>query len=287
MDRLWETYTLTSSVLEPRLSSHPTTTAALSGAAAGGLQALLAAPAENVRLVLEGGSGTSWSGVWKEVFRGTVPISSTITQRENVRQVRDWVTEVKGMAGRGWNGWGWGCAKDVCGELLLDMSSGTFTSLAGFATFFAIFEITRRGASRTKSALQDVTESWNIGGHRTQSLRLHFPRIVHGLTLVSGGVVAGLAYEFVSRPFDVARKVVQRDRIAHTRGRGLAMMAVIEKIRQDGILIFFRDSGRHNSANAPGSAGSRRIYVALRTLARVGPWGIGFLAWEAFGPGLS
>jgi len=224
-----------------------------------------------VRLVLEGGSGTGWSGAWKEVFRGTVPISSTINQRENVRQVRDWVTEFKGMAGRGWNGWGWGCAKDVCGELCLDMSLGIFTSLAGFATFFAIFDMTRRGASRTKFALQDVTESWNIGGHRTQSLKRHFPRIVHGLTLVSGGVVAGLAYEFVSRPFDVARKVVQRDRIAHTRGRGLAMMIVIEKIRQDGILIFFRDSGGHNSANAPGSAGvgeSTSLYVLSLALDR-------------------
>lgn len=112
---LWGTYAMTSSALEPHIGSHSTTMAALSGATAGGVQALVAAPAENVRLVLEGGSGASWSAAWKGVFRGTVPISSTAVQRENVRQVRDWIAEVKGMAGRGWDGWGWGCAKDICG----------------------------------------------------------------------------------------------------------------------------------------------------------------------------
>lgn len=107
---------MTSGALEPYLSSHSTTMAALAGATAGGVQALAAAPAENVRLVLEGGTGKGWSGAWKEVFRGTVPVSSTTTQRENARQVRDWMVEVRGMAGRGWDGWGWGCAKDICGE---------------------------------------------------------------------------------------------------------------------------------------------------------------------------
>jgi hypothetical protein len=106
---------VTSRALEPRLGSHPTTTAALSGATAGCVQAIVGAPAENVRLVLEGGSSAGWSAAWKEVFRGTLPFSSTTTQRENVRQVRHWMTEVRGMAGRGWDGWGWGCAKDICG----------------------------------------------------------------------------------------------------------------------------------------------------------------------------
>lgn len=50
---LWETYTITSNVLEPNLNAHPTVIAAMSGAAAGGMQAVIAAPAENVRLVSE------------------------------------------------------------------------------------------------------------------------------------------------------------------------------------------------------------------------------------------
>lgn len=77
---------------------------------------MVAAPAENVRLVLEGGtSGQSWSHAWKEVFRGTASASRHDTI-EDVRQVRNWMKEVGEMAGRGWDGWGWGCAKDICGE---------------------------------------------------------------------------------------------------------------------------------------------------------------------------
>ena len=42
---LWSTYSEASSFLEPYLASHPTTLAAVSGALAGGTQAIVAAPA--------------------------------------------------------------------------------------------------------------------------------------------------------------------------------------------------------------------------------------------------
>lgn len=121
---LWSTYAETSTILTPYIGHHPTMTAAISGAAAGGCQALVAAPAENVRLVLEGGSvalgGThSWSHVWKEVFRGTADPKLDGSKKQNIndiRQVRLWMKEVGDMAGRGWEGWGWGCAKDICGK---------------------------------------------------------------------------------------------------------------------------------------------------------------------------
>jgi len=141
-----------------------------------------------------------------------------------------------------------------------------------------------------KFASQSVIESWKFefGEGRTASLRHHVPRTVHGITLVSGGVVAGLAYELTSRPFDVARKAVKQYRVIHAQGQGSAMTAVMQKVRQDGIVAFFRDaSATDNSAKSPGGASSRRLYPALRTFARVGPWGVGFLVWEAFGPGLS
>lgn len=116
---LWSTYTEASSTLEPYLAPHPTTLAAISGATAGGAQALLAAPAENMRFALEGTSrATGWSDAWKEVFRRTEP-SSDLPRQERLleaRQVRDWMKEVGEMAGRGWEGWGWGCAKDICGK---------------------------------------------------------------------------------------------------------------------------------------------------------------------------
>lgn len=172
-----------------------------------------------------------------------------------------------------------------CNSSCLEFSKVLYGT--GFATFFAIFEITRRVASRTKMASQDAVESWKFGGSHMQSLRRHLPRTVHGVTLVSGGVVAGLAYELVSRPFDIARKAVQQDKITHAKSHGSAMMAIMRKTGEDGITSFFRDPSGAASTSSSGNAGSRRLYATLRTLARVGPWGVGFLVWEAFGPGIS
>ena len=120
---LWSTYSSTSDLLEPHLPNSPICVAALSGAVAGGTQALVAAPAENVRLAIEGGSTSArgWSHAWKEVFRGTrtAETQSRIDEVHEARQVRDWMKEVGEMAGRGWDGWAWGCAKDICGTLYL------------------------------------------------------------------------------------------------------------------------------------------------------------------------
>ena len=116
---LWSTYSEASSFLEPYLASHPTTLAAVSGALAGGTQAIVAAPAENMRFALEGTSpATGWHDAWKEVFLKTEPATPIprAEQLHEARQVRDWMRDVGEMAGRGWDGWGWGCAKDICGE---------------------------------------------------------------------------------------------------------------------------------------------------------------------------
>lgn len=114
---LWTSYGHVYSYLEPSCGNHTALAAAISGGVAGGCQALVAAPAENVRLFLEGGSGgISWSHAWKEVFRNQ--IISQNHQREEIRQVRSWMRDVGEMAGRGWNGWRWGCCKDICGKHL-------------------------------------------------------------------------------------------------------------------------------------------------------------------------
>lgn len=78
---------------------------------------MVGAPAENVRLVIEGGTGSGWSHAWKEVFRGTEPVRkvSRAEERSEARQVRDWMRDVRDMAGRGWDGWGFGLIKDMCG----------------------------------------------------------------------------------------------------------------------------------------------------------------------------
>jgi hypothetical protein len=49
-------------------------------------------------------------------------------------------------------------------------------------------------------------------------------------------------------------------------------------------MVLFRDA---NSVAHVDSGGWRaRLMGTARVLARVGPWGIGFLAWEMYGPGL-
>ena len=163
----------------------------------------------------------------------------------------------------------------------------------GFAAFFSIFEITRRVANRTKGASQSLVDSLNSEETQMQLLRRHFPRTVHGVTLVSGGVIAGLSYEIISRPFDMARRFVLEDRLLPTQKQRSVAMTVINRIKQDGILTFLKRYSSGNTASSAaassgsGSVGNRWLYGTLRTLARVGPWGVGFLVWEAFGPGLS
>jgi len=115
---LWESYGIASSGLEPYLSSRSLANAAMSGSIAGACQAVVAAPAENARLLLEGGfGGHSWSSAWKEVFREKSPSPVTVAkiQIHEIRELRTWFQEIGHMAGRGWEGWGWGCAKDAAG----------------------------------------------------------------------------------------------------------------------------------------------------------------------------
>ncbi|KAF8511785.1 hypothetical protein BU17DRAFT_77447 [Hysterangium stoloniferum] len=260
---LWTTYSEATSVLSaysPALS--PVAVAAISGSCAGSVQALAAAPAENVRIVLEGGKTRgSWSVAWKEVFAGTEPLASEPLQptqhREEARKVREWVREVRGMAGRGWQGLGFGVAKDSC----------------AFAVFFAIFEISRRVAARTRNFSRKVLDSMST--KVSPAARRHVPRVVHSVAIISGGILAGISYEFVSRPFDVARRCI------HVSGRQNQSMRdiLLRKAQNDGLLSFFRDPAPQVPVPPSG-------YTWLRTLGRLGPWGVAFLAWENFGPEL-
>ncbi|KAF8919345.1 hypothetical protein CPB85DRAFT_1278680 [Mucidula mucida] len=257
---LWTTYGEASTALDPYIGHHPTATAALSGAFAGGAQALVAAPAENARLLLEGGTVYhSWSHAWKETM-------------EEARQVRSWMKDVGDMAGRGWDGWGWGLAKDMC----------------GFAVFFSIFEVTRRSAlfvkdyTKTMAATEPGLEQAS-DKHREKFVG-HLPRTFHGITLVTGGVVAGLAFELVGRPWDVARRTVELHRLAvprSTSAKTPTWHIVWNKFRDEGLMHFFHNPSGAEHIHAP-SGGQRRLYTVLRTLGRAGPWGVGFLVWEMY-----
>lgn len=291
---LWSTYSEVSTALEPHLATHPTFLAAISGACAGGMQAFVAAPAENVRFVLEGASSaTGWSHAWKEVFRGTEPQAAVPREAQvrEARQVREWMKEVGEMAGRGWDGWGWGFAKDVCGEYTESQSFVHIQTilLQGFAIFFAIFDVTRRVAAHTKAIAQDFAGRIdNPDGRTNDILRRHIPRVAHATTLVSGGVIAGLAYELSSRPWDIARKAVRIDQIDAIAGgtQHSFVYIVLQKLRTDGLFSFFENTS-HVHQDKSMSPLRRSLLSLGRTIARVGPWGVGFLVWEAFGPGIS
>lgn len=115
---LWTSYSEAASHLQTTLPSHPTLVSTLAGAVAGGTQALVAAPAENVRLAIERSTHSGWTSAWKSVFLDT-QAGQTLSKPQQLREARqlvNWMKEVTDMAGRGWNGWKWGMAKDMCGE---------------------------------------------------------------------------------------------------------------------------------------------------------------------------
>jgi len=137
-------------------------------------------------------------------------------------------------------------------------------------------------------------------------------RVAQGVTLVSGGVVAGLGYEIVCRPFDNARRLVYLEDV-HTRaaqtsppdpesprggsgsGRGtletrsrVVTRVIVQKLKNDGVLYFFSNPQQvTHIPDATVSRATRGMYAALRTLGRVGPWGVGFLLYESLGGNLA
>ena len=158
--------------------------------------------------------------------------------------------------------------------------------------FFAIFEVTRRVATELKLFSLGFVQPFkaaDVSDGRSTAAQRHLPRVVHGFTLVAGGVAAGLAYEVVSRPWDVARNLAQIERVqsfATQRPRRYLIDIIERKIHDDGLLSFFRNAAGKEERSLT-SPGRQRLLAAARTLGRVGPWGVGFLVWETLGPGIS
>lgn len=111
-------------------------------------------------------------------------------------------------------------------------------------------------------------------------------RVAHGTILVSGGVLAGLGFEFSARPFDNARRISRTAANATWSGRA---GVVAEYVKKYGVMRALFRSPDGSSSSGSGSAAEpvigralweRRACVALKALGRLGPWGIGFLLWE-------
>ena len=149
--------------------------------------------------------------------------------------------------------------------------------------FFSIFEITRRVSIRVKTATQTILDGDPEAEKLFPGIRKHAPRVIHAATLVSGGAVAGLAYEMVCRPIDHSRRAYYLQGV-HDKGDHSAVRTLFDKLKEDGVLSLFKDPGSHLHETPTSRP---RLHAFLRTLARVGPWGVGFLVWESLGPGLS
>lgn len=115
-------------------------------------------------------------------------------------------------------------------------------------------------------------------------------------------MLAGLSYDLVCRPFDIARRTVLSHRPRRSKTKPVSSSAsninsslthcssaqtrstvniLTHKLKSDGVLSFFENPARSALSSSSGTS------TWLRTLGRLGPWGIAFLAWETFGPELS
>ncbi|KAG8967237.1 hypothetical protein FRC03_010312 [Tulasnella sp. 419] len=264
---------------------------------AGCVHAIAGAPADNVRLILEGGyrtqiqtaqSVTGWREAWKEVFREVQhvePVRDSIGRaagvqiggprtRKEAREFRAWMKEIKGMS-RGWEGLGWGCGKDMF----------------GFAIFFAVFDATRQIASSVVRFFDPTITDYNA--EVTQS-KNNAARIGQSVVLVTGGVAAGFGYEFAARPFDNARRIVYEHRMELPKDTGsLSKVALPMKsatAKSHILLTHLKENGFASLFRLPGTVVQedqathfRRTKMFLRVLGRLGPWGVGFLMWEGMG----
>jgi hypothetical protein len=158
----------------------------------------------------------------------------------------------------------------------------------GFAVFFAVFELTRRIAGHTKAISETMTSYVSSRNEKAEALRRHAPRTIHGITLVTGGVVAGLGYEMITRPWDAARRAVHLEDAnpgVSRYTRYTVPRAVARLYREEGLLGLFREPSAAVGAGAkaalpPVDRLKLRAWTMLRVLGRVGPWGVGFLVWE-------
>jgi hypothetical protein len=167
-----------------------------------------------------------------------------------------------------------------------------------------VFDVSKRIAAHASEALAPSDNDSRTSSWRPLS---GAGRIVQSLILVGGGVIGGIGHEIVGRPFDTARRVLHINE-AHTRTEHIkasilsshsesisslshrqtfwpkvatAIRILRDTTRNEGWLYFFRSTTP--TSFDPKSSPYQKLHTALRTLGRVGPWGVAFLVWEATG----
>lgn len=122
---------------------------------------------------------------------------------------------------------------------------------------------------------------------RTARVKANTERVAYAGVLVGGGAIAGLTYEVVGRPFDNARHLARAEQLApHTPHRTLVQL-LATKLRHEGPLSFLKDPLAQPVPPGYVPRWQQRLYSASRALARVGPWGVGFLAFEYWSPSVN
>ncbi|KIO27097.1 hypothetical protein M407DRAFT_233550 [Tulasnella calospora MUT 4182] len=269
---------------------------------------------------IQGHSG--WRQAWMEVFRQIDHVDKPRLEgkqiiagvgaksRKEAREFRAWIKEVKGMS-RGWDGVWWGVGKDAVGFAIFfaifDISRNLANRTAAYLDpSICLTPVPKQAAPAVQSSepfhlKPDEDDEYEASNTMLPASKVTKARVGHGIVLVGGGVVAGLCYELAARPFDNARRIVHEQRLhaeAKSSHRPLPatapvkdpssfrpiMRIVIAHIKEHGIMSLLQNTAAATSTDVGRSPGYRRAVIALRTLGRLGPWGVGFLMWEGFAP---
>jgi hypothetical protein len=140
-----------------------------------------------------------------------------------------------------------------------------------------MFDVSRRTANSFGRSI--VPDSPHVKEADRASKLASLNRIVHGTILVTGGVVAGLVYELIGRPFEVLRSLTRLSLPSEKALQNNNMIQIsLHRARTRGVLSFFRSADIVRT--------SSRVQSCLRLLGRVGPWGLAFWIWEVLGLGI-
>ncbi|ORX34983.1 hypothetical protein BD324DRAFT_110123 [Kockovaella imperatae] len=253
---------------------HPTLLSAIAGAGAGLLQGAAFTPIENVVKLLRD-SASSITSILLRVLQLPLPKPATTvnTPASPLQALKQFLSSESWVKSPSWwTGWRWAMARDAI----------------SYSVFFAAFDVTRRVALRVRGFMTGTYEqSWSnfilfsprqptpndedSSGHAPTSAR-----VAQAVTIVTGGVMASVAAEVVSRPIRASQKILSGPEALSSR------YPLLHTYKTQGIKPFIRSET--SLARIASESPLRRAVKRLGwRMAAVGPWGFGFLVWAWVG----
>ncbi|KAL7420287.1 hypothetical protein Q5752_005256 [Cryptotrichosporon argae] len=327
---------------------HPTLLSALAGAGAGLVQGAAFTPIENVVRLLQQ-SATSLTTLAARILRLPLPtLAPALAAAQQgapanpIEAIRTFLASDSWRRSRSWwTGWRWAVGRDA----------------ASYAVFFAAFDVTRRLGLRVKALMGGpVLMEWDnfvsldlraaaapapvparththpsvlaslrqsaAGEHPDETPTPTAARVAQAVTIVGGGITAGVLAGLVGRPFRACQRIMQQAHAqAQAQAQALAEIpaagpraspaaigsaattppvprAAAVAPRAHGWAPIVRVYRAHGlgpfvspDAPAPPPAAQSDTAPALRRIASrvgwriaaVGPWGLGFLVWAWVG----